>query len=209
MTLDEAYVLVHSRWTDLQAVIPTIEYHLEKTRARTVIELGVRTGVSTVVFLHALRERFHDAVGARGTVYSIDTEWPVGPFMPMLNEIAASKGLGAWKFIHGDDLDPKVRTQLPNEADIVFIDTSHEYVQTMDELDAYLPLVKQGGRVLLHDALLKHAPSDPEPPDYPVRQAMEDFCHHHDLWYEIESFEDAEYGSWTNGCKNSLGVIYA
>ena len=56
-----------------------------------------------------------------------------------------------WTFIHGSDMDPDIYAKLPPEVDVLFIDTSHEYQHTLDELDAYVPRVVKGGVVLLHD----------------------------------------------------------
>ena len=36
----------------------------------------------------------------------------------------------SWTFIRGDDMHPAVRAKLPAEADVLFIDTSHEYGHT-------------------------------------------------------------------------------
>jgi cephalosporin hydroxylase len=58
----------------------------------------------------------------------------------------------------------------------VFIDTSHHYRHTLDELRAYQHLVKSGGLILLHDTELEQpegAPADDGP--FPVKRAVEEF----------------------------------
>lgn len=49
----------------------------------------------------------------------------------------------------GDDLD--LAATAPRPADIVFIDSSHEYAHTCAEIVAYEPLVRPGGVMVFHD----------------------------------------------------------
>lgn len=75
-----------------------------------VIELGVRRGDSTSAFLAAAQEY-------GGEVWSVDITPPVVP--------SDWENLPFWYPIVGDDLE--VAEQLPDQVDIVFIDTSHTY----------------------------------------------------------------------------------
>ena len=208
VNLDEAHDLICTNWSDIRAHIPALEQ--AASEATSIIELGVRSGVSTIAFLYAMREQVTpDMVGARGTVYSVDVDWPTGPFTGLLSEIAAERALGAWEFIHGDDLSPPVLDRLPDEADVVFIDTTHGYEQTLNELMIYKPLVNDGGRILLHDVMLEHPVTAPgDDPRFPVKQAVEKFCGAFQLYYEINSEEDEQYAQWTNGCLNGLATVY-
>jgi cephalosporin hydroxylase len=67
-----------------------------------------------------------------------------------------------------------VFARLPDEVDIVFIDTSHAYLHTVQELNLYRWLVRPGGRIVLHDTELAH-PMDVVGPAYPVKKAVEEF----------------------------------
>lgn len=113
-----------------------------------VIELGVRTGVSTSAFLAA-------AERAGGYVWSVDIESPRVP--------AHWADSGLWTMTVGDDLT----VPLPGGRwDLLFIDTSHERDHTLAELERYAPLLRPGGLILAHDTAW-----------FPgVREALDDWC---------------------------------
>jgi predicted O-methyltransferase YrrM len=130
--------------------------------ARTVIELGVRGGCSTVAWLYALERRGH--------LWSVDLNPP-------------TRDLGHhehWTFLGGDDCSPVVYHALPMMADVVFIDTSHAYEHTLQELELYVPRVRSGGRVLLHDTEVE-MPDGTSGPTFPVVRAVEEYCSTHRL----------------------------
>jgi predicted O-methyltransferase YrrM len=102
--------------------------------AKTIIELGTRGGVSTWAFLDGLP---HD-----GALWSVDIESCVVP--PRVS------GDPRWTFIRGDDTSPRVQRELPAHADLVLIDTSHEYRHTLVELD--FALTRSPRRIVCHDA---------------------------------------------------------
>lgn len=134
------------RLAELLAEESDIRGHLARLRdlvveldAQVVIELGVRTGRSTTALLAGVER-------TGGLLWSCD----------VVNVVAGMAGLDGvvvehpqWEFVHGDDL--AVVARAPRPADLVFIDTSHEYEHTRDELAAYAPLVRPGGCVVLHD----------------------------------------------------------
>ena len=115
--------------------------------SRTIVEFGVRGGVSTWAFL--------DGLPATGSLYSVDiVDCDVPP------RVSADP---RWTFIVGDDLDPAVQAQLPDRADLVFIDTSHEYKQSVAELayaQTFLPDL-----IVMHDYVME-----------PVLRAGTEFC---------------------------------
>jgi predicted O-methyltransferase YrrM len=125
-----------------------------------IIELGVRTGNSTSAFLAAVEQH-------GGHVWSVDNGQIDVPFMDHPQ----------WTFIWGDD--EFVADELPDDVDVLFIDTSHFYRDTLRELNQYVPKVRAGGVVLMHDTeLSRQIPKDPV---YPVRQAIERYCRRHAL----------------------------
>ena len=103
-------------------------------KARTIIELGVRAGASTWAFL--------DGLPAEGRLWSVDIAQHRVP--------ARVSGDPRWSFIRGDDGDPSVRKRLPDQADLVFIDTSHELEHTKAELE--FALSRRPSRIACHDA---------------------------------------------------------
>lgn len=129
-----------------------------KRDAKKVIELGTRSGVSTVAWLYGL-----DLTD--GHLWSVDLDRP--PNLPS----------DRWTFLQGNDLDVDVFTALPDAVDIVFIDTSHMYEQTLAELNLYRWKIRDGGTIVLHDTELPF----PEgwtraQPRYPVKVAVKQFC---------------------------------
>lgn len=134
-----------------------LPFLFEQAAGKQVIELGVRGGNSTAAFLAAVEKH-------GGHVWSVDIEWPHVP------ETWGDSDL--WEFILGDDLT--VDWLLPNEVDIVFVDTSHTFAQTFQELDTYAPKLRPGGVFLLHDVELERPDASPhDDPPYPVKAAVE------------------------------------
>jgi len=128
-----------------------------------VVELGVRGGVSTWALL--------DGLPADGRLYSVDIiDCTVPPRV---------SGDPRWAFLVGDDLDPEVQHRLPEHADLVFIDTSHTYEQTVAELAYTLTLTP--ARIALHDYALDA-----------VRRAVSEFCDR-EGWH-IEVNEQSQWG---------------
>jgi predicted O-methyltransferase YrrM len=109
--------------------------------AAQVIELGTDIGESTTALLAA-------AEITGGHVWSVDANSRCG-FLAAFEAIG--QGAGPWTFIPGDSTGPAIAAQTPDAADVLFIDSSHLYEQTCRELELYLPKVRPGGTVLLHD----------------------------------------------------------
>jgi predicted O-methyltransferase YrrM len=103
-------------------------------QAKTIIEFGVRGAVSTWAML--------DGLPKRGRMWSVDVVQFVVPVRVSSDP--------RWTFILGDDRDPDVQAQLPAHADLVFIDTTHEYEHTALELA--FALTRTPKRIVCHDA---------------------------------------------------------
>lgn len=146
------------QWLPSDIVQHLPQLHAEASRGdAVVIELGVRSGNSTSAFLAAVEEH-------GGHVYSVDIGRPSVPW----------HGHPQWTFQLGDDL--ALVDGLP-ECDVLFIDTSHHYRHTWDELEAYVPKVRPGGVVLLHDTELECPGDAPQgDPAFPVRTAVDEYC---------------------------------
>ncbi len=155
-----------SRWSDIQEYL---SFLYEQARSRPgvrVLELGCRTGNSTLAFLAG-------AESSGGHVWSVDPADCDGNPEGM----KPWRRTSLWTFIRGSDMDDEIRAQLPTEVDVLFIDTSHEYEHTLAELRAYVPMVVPGGIVLCHDTNLFGWPGY-EPPGKlpPVQQALDEYC---------------------------------
>lgn len=143
--------------SDMVEHLPTFVDLVKRLDARNVVELGTRTGVSTLAWLYALE--------GRGHLTSVDLD--PAPDIGMYDH---------WTFVQGDDCSPDVFAQMPESADIVFVDTSHAYTQTCRELNLYRWLVRKGGVIVLHDTELEHPMDVPFHPPFPVKRAVEEFC---------------------------------
>lgn len=135
--------------SDISDHLPTLFWETVVARPRLIVELGTRGGESTRALLAA-------AVRSGARMLSIDID-PCGG-IPGLPEAARR----AWTFVQHDDvafgrerfagwcraagLEPRI--------DVLFIDTSHLYEHTREELAVWLPLVAPQGTVLLHDTAM-------------------------------------------------------
>lgn len=128
--------------------------------ANSIVEFGVRTGVSTWALL--------DGLPPDGRLTSVDIE-DVRPDLP--DRITNDE---RWAFIHGDDLV----VTLPR-ADLVLIDTTHEYHHTLEELRLAADIGAR--RIVLHDWNL---------PD--VQDATGRFMR--DSGYWLQALEPSEWG---------------
>jgi predicted O-methyltransferase YrrM len=181
VNLADQYVQRRDTPSDIVDHLPFLYDQACRFPGVTVLELGTRGGNSTAAFLAA-------ADVADGHVWSVDVSPPRTP--DWWNE------LERWSFLQGDDLSHEATAFAPPVVDVLFIDTSHHYTQTLAELELYVPSVRPCGVVLLHDTELAEpegSPRDQTP--FPVAAALDEFCERHDM-------------KWTNrpGC-NGLGVI--
>lgn len=182
-TLEEAYQQVCAQPSDINEHLPTLVELCRKTDAKKVMELGVRGGTSTVAWLFGLCE-------TDGHLWSVDTQQ--GP------PIRHSR----WTFVLGEDTDPFVLAQLPEDPDIVFIDTDHRYDLTVQEIRTYAPLVKPGGCLVFHDTNVESFEHHTtEEPPFPVRTAIEELLGGENPIREVTKIE-----SWENN--HGLTVVW-
>lgn len=127
-----------TRDTDIHEHLATLILLTIELNLKNILELGTRTGESTVALLQASQK-----IG--GTVTSIDIE-PCNEAKKLVTELNLNKN---WKFIQANDLE----LNWDQEIDHLFIDTSHTYEQTFSELKKFEPLVKIGGIISLHDII--------------------------------------------------------
>lgn len=110
-----------------------------------IVELGTRGGISTLALLAA-------AEVANAHVLSVDIEDCSGVDIP-------ARFRRRWHFRLGDDVafagEPFERfcaeMGLSTQADVIFLDTSHVYEHTREEIDRWLPRLAPGGAMIFHD----------------------------------------------------------
>lgn len=126
--------LICEEGSDIAEHLPRLRDLVVETDAQTVVEIGVGSGRSTTALLLGCGE-------TGGRLWSVDVkDW--GHY----------GGLGLsprWTFVLSDSL--AAVSECPRPIDLLFIDSAHDYEQTIAELRAYVPLVRPGGVVVMHD----------------------------------------------------------
>ncbi len=140
--------------------------HYATSHAPVIIELGVRTGVSSAIWLAGIEK------AERGRLWSVDIDEPSGSYVHQII------GHPAWTFHRGNDLDLAVLA--PEDADILFVDTSHAYEHTLAELRLFTPKLQSEGVVFLHDSNVEDVGAGDEP--WSVRRAIDTFIAEHPEW---------------------------
>lgn len=112
-----------------------------------IVELGVRSAVSTVGFLHGLAE-FAESYPAKGNeppprLVSVDIAPMDEDQAAKLAEVSAAAGID-WRFVLGSSLEVPI---VPCVA--LFVDTLHDYAQLRAELTRWGPSASRW--IALHD----------------------------------------------------------
>lgn len=177
-TINDFYRDRLTRRNDITEYLPRLYAEAAGRVRPQIVELGVRRGNSTVALL-AGAER------SGGHVWSVD----IADVLKDRSFYGAGvlENIPGWTFIHGDDTDPDVLARIPEHIDVLFLDTTHFYEETLQELALYMPRVS--GVALFHDT--KYFPSAAER-DWresipPVRKALDEWCAAAGLgWEEID-----------------------
>lgn len=153
------YTTIHSKLrTDINEHLPTLYQLAVEINAKVVIELGVRSGESTIAFLEAMHT-------TDGHLWSVDVDPCEGAKQKMKRYGLDDR----WTFTVLDDISYGMsKWDRTKKADIVFIDTSHEYRQTQMELNVYDQIVRPGGLMILHDTV-----SRPQGVLKPIREFLD------------------------------------
>ncbi len=168
MNLAVAYAEAVATPSDINEHLQTLRDLVVEIDAKKVIELGVGiTAPSTIAWLAGLEQ-------TGGHLWSVDVLEQ--PFPDM----------AGWTFLQGDDLSPDIFMRLPADADIVFIDTLHTFIQTTTELAVYGPRVRPGGRIVCHDTLLTGRWEAEG--EYPVQRAVVNFCNLHGYGWQHHAY---------------------
>lgn len=122
--------------TDIHEHLATLHMLTIELKLKSILELGTRTGESTIALLQAAKE-------INGKVTSLDID-PCLEAKKLVNSVGLEK---YWTFIQTDDL--KIEWNEP--IDHLFMDSSHTYEQTMMEFKKFEPFVRAGGIITLHD----------------------------------------------------------
>lgn len=138
------YTLEHSKHgSDIHQHLVTLHNLVTSISAKAVIELGVNTGESTIALLEAV-------AATNGKLISVD-QHDFSQTRLMLEKYGLT---GRWEFHKMDDI--KFGTEIwpkDKKADIVFVDTSHQYEHTKKEIDVFDQILRPGGIMIFHDTV--------------------------------------------------------
>jgi predicted O-methyltransferase YrrM len=131
------------RQSDISDHLNTLFALALEAQPRLIVELGTRGGESTRALLSA-----SSLTGA--TMLSVDIEDCSGVNVPFRER---------WNFLKADDIVFGQREFAPwcaarglkPEIDVLFIDTSHEYEHTRQEIAVWSPLLAERGVMIFHD----------------------------------------------------------
>jgi predicted O-methyltransferase YrrM len=131
--------------SDIVDHLSTLYVSVLKVNAKLVVQLGTRGGESTRSLLAGVLE-------TNGRMLSVDVD-----------DCESRVRLGAqsenWTFHQGDDVSFGRNLFLPwcgdrnliPEIDVLFIDTSHLYDHTKQEIETWSGFVRRGGLMIFHD----------------------------------------------------------
>lgn len=162
ITLDE----YAEAWIDMAPHVATLR---ELARdALTIVEFGLRGGVSTWAMLEGLEDE--------GRLIGVD----IDPHAPLPDRVRDDP---RFEFVVGDSLE----VDLPKRADLVMIDSSHEFAQTVRELVRAATLTP--AVIALHDYLYEPTPG--------VSRAVDGYTapgYLQDEPYRLERVEQSKWG---------------
>lgn len=136
-----------------------------------IVELGVRSGNSTLSLLNAI-----EMIG-RGKLYSVD----IDPCEEAHSAVQEAGLYHHWYFHLGDSVEFYREI---GSCDFIFIDTSHEYEQTMREIEVWGPMVRLGGVMVFHDTLSTDG----------VRRAIDEFLNIDGFQFRLWRRDDIDVG---------------
>jgi hypothetical protein len=149
-------------WVDM---VPHLGHLMEfASRARVVVEFGIRGAVSSWAIL--------DGLPPDGVLIGVD----INANCPIPERVSTDP---RWTFVVGDS----VKVDLPQRVDWVMIDSSHEYGQTVLELDRAASMTPEV--ITLHDYFHANSPE--------VRPAVDDWLKKNPE-YLLETVYPSEWG---------------
>lgn len=116
---------------DISTLLPIVFLETYMFKPKSVVELGVREGISTFALVRA-------AALCDATVTSID-----------IDDCAHVCNMNNWIFMHGDDIE--VAKAIDGNIDILFIDSLHTTQHVLDILKTYYPLLNNQAKIMIHD----------------------------------------------------------
>jgi predicted O-methyltransferase YrrM len=117
--------------TDISSHLDTLWIKTIEVSPKKIVELGIRGGESSRIFGYAALETGASLIG----VDIVPCSYPTGLFIQS-DDVAYAD---TYKSTYGADID------------VLFIDTSHYYDHTVQEINAWFPLLSDKAVVIFHD----------------------------------------------------------
>lgn len=114
--------------------------------AMSVVELGTFTGWTSAHM--ALGLKLADKGGAL-TCVDINQEC-LDAARANLTRLGLEQRVS---YVCGRSLDPEVLKAVPDQIDVIFLDTSHIYEDTVKEIETYFPRLRTAGLFVMHDSV--------------------------------------------------------
>ncbi len=144
---------------------------LANNNISSVLQLGTWMGFSTIVFGDALNRS--SAINKRRVAFdTVEADFNIHNRARAFIERAGLNDIV--RCIDGSSLSADVQKKLHPQYDLVYIDSSHTYKGTREEIKLYYPRVKAGGYILFHDTSEFAAKWDPSG-EGGVRRAIDEW----------------------------------
>lgn len=137
---------VQQQWNSEPEVAEFVATLAFASRAHRVIELGSFIGFSSCHIASALQQ-----LGGERLLYCVDTnERHLDILKANVDALGVSPQV---RCIRGATLEASVVEQLP-QAEVIYVDSSHDYATTAQELEVYQRKIARPGYLVLHDAIM-------------------------------------------------------
>lgn len=163
----------HQGWRTPDDDLSVIAGLVAARRPMTLLELGTCTGYSTIVLADILAP-----YGGRVT-----TVEPDGNLQTVARHYAGRAGLENISFVEGKSTDDELLHVFSGtEWGMIYIDTTHQYAQTVEELRHYASLASGSTTIMLHDASVAAADELDYDQRGGVNRALREFLAEHADW---------------------------
>ena len=172
--------------SDINEHVPTLRKYASE--CSSVAELGVRSGVSTFGWLKGLTE----SPAETKSYYGVDID--ECPITVLAKNVATSNGID-YTFVKGDS----AKVDLPNNVDLLFIDTWHVYGHLKRELAKHHEKVLK--YIVLHDTTVDEWKGESIRCDMNVKKQAEESGYPEEeitkgLWPAVEEFLKEHEAEW-------------
>lgn len=142
--VQEIVTRASSRYTDISDHLLTLFAEAASVHPRLIVELGVRGGESTFAFERAARLSGAQVLSVDLEDCQVQSSYPKWTFVKQ-NDVTFASEFADWCASH----------QLSPEIDVLFIDTSHLYQHTLEELRLWMPYLSAKSKMILHDTNMR------------------------------------------------------